>query len=96
MLSHITDKSKREKATTDTRTFDIIAWIRVRRLKWVVHILRLKDKDKTLIKETLKVIFDNRQDGDILMDVDEQLTWVQLQKTSKDKDVLREKVYALK
>ena len=43
MLSHITGKTKREEATTATTTFNILAWIRSRRLtKWVGHILRLK------------------------------------------------------
>ena len=55
-----------------------MAWIRDRRLKWVGHILRLDDK--RLIKQTLKVIHDNRQDGDILMDTQDDLNWEQLQK----------------
>ena len=56
MLSHITGKSKREEATAKTTTFDILAWIRARRLRWVGHILRLRDRDDgkpRLIKETL-------------------------------------------
>ena len=60
------------------------------------HILRLCDNDKRLIKETLKVIFDNRQDGDILMDVDADLTWEQLQKQARDRNAWRKKVHALK
>ena len=47
MLSHITGKEKKDEATTTTTTFDIIAWIRVRRLRWVGHILRLHHKGKT-------------------------------------------------
>ena len=69
-----------------------MAWIRSRRLKWVGHILRLSDK--RLVKQTLKVIFDNRQEGDILMDVADDLTWVQLQKQAEDKDEWRRKVHA--
>ena len=60
------------------------------------HILRLKDKDKRLIKQTLKVIFDNRQEGDILMDVDENLTWEQLQHSARDRGGWRSKVHKLK
>ena len=96
MLSHITGKTKREEATAATTTFNIMAWIRARRLKWVGHILRLCDSDKRLIKETLKVIFDNRQEGDILMDVDADLTWDQLQKQARDRDAWRKKVHVLK
>ena len=44
MLSHITGKTKREEATTSTTTFNILAWITARRLRWVGHILRLPDK----------------------------------------------------
>ena len=53
----------------------------------VGHILRFRDNDKRLIKETLKVIFDNRQEGDILMDVNTGLTWEQLQAQARDRDV---------
>ena len=45
MLSHITGRSKRQEATAATTSFDIIAWIRSRRLKWVGHILRIPDKE---------------------------------------------------
>ena len=52
MLSHIAGKTKREEVTMTTTTFNIIDWIRARRLKWVGHILRLKDD--RLVKQTLK------------------------------------------
>ena len=73
-------------------------WIRARRLKWVGHILRLKKRrgEERLIKETLKVIYDNRQEGDILMDVPEELSWDQLQKQANDRDLWRARVYVLK
>ena len=44
MLSNITNKTKREEATESTTTFNILAGIRARRLRWVGHILRLKDR----------------------------------------------------
>ena len=93
MLSHITGKTKREEATTATTTFNIIAWIRARRLKWVGHILRYDDK--RLIKQTLRVIFDNRQEGDILMDVPET-SWDALLKAADDKNGWRQRVRAIK
>ena len=98
MLSHITGKTKREEATMDTTTFDIIAWIRARRLRWVGHIMRMdknSNNEPRQIKETLKVIFENRQDGDILMDVHES-TWSALQKAAADKDSWRARVRILK
>ena len=93
MLSHITGKTKHDEATTATTTFNIIAWIRARRLKWVGHILRL-DSGR-LIKQTLKVIFDNRQEGDILMDVHET-GWEELQKAAEDRDAWRVRVRKIK
>ena len=93
MLSHITKKSKREEATKETTTFNILAWIRSRRLKWVGHILRLSDD--RLVKQTLRVIHDNPQDGDILMDVHDQ-TWEQLINAAKDREEWRRSVWQLK
>ena len=51
MLSHITSRMKREETTHAETAFDIIVWIRARRLKYVGHILRLKDE--RLVKQTL-------------------------------------------
>ena len=45
--------------------------------------MRLDDKDKRQIKDTLRVIYDNKQEGDILMDVQE-LSWDDLQKAADD------------
>ena len=93
MLSHVTGKTKHEEAAAATTTFNIISWIRARRLKWVGHILRLDDK--RLIKKTLRVIFDNRQEVDILMDVQET-SWDALQKAATDRDMWRSRVRKLK
>ena len=95
MLSHITGKLKREEAMTSSTSFDILVWIRSRRLRWVGHILRLDDE--RLIKQTLKVkvIYDNRQTGDILMDVDD-MSWEDLRQTTADRDVWRAKVNVLR
>ena len=77
-----------------TTTFDIIAWIRDRRLRWVVHIMRMIKNingEERQIKETLKVIFHNRYQGDIPMNVAED-SWEALQKTAADRDKWRTKV----
>ena len=97
-LSHITRKTKREEATTATTTFNILAWIRSRRLKWVGHILRLKPnkgKDERLIKQILRVIHDSPLDRDLLMDVKQQ-PWDQLVKAAADRDKWRADVLRLK
>ena len=63
--------------------------------RWVGHILRLPDE--RLIKQTLKVIFDNPQDGDILMDTGKN-SWQELQRMAKadNKKTWRIKVNELK
>lgn len=93
MLSHITGKTKREEATRATCTFNILAWIRSRRLRWAGHILRLEDD--RLLKQALKVIYDHPQEGDMLMDV-ERLTWEELVKKAADRDAWRTEVNRLK
>ena len=97
-LRHIwaSGKSKHEEATVTTTSFNIIAWIRARRLRWVGHILRLPprlnrstgEKEPRLIKKTLKVIYDHQKPGDILMDVPSSLDkWQDLEKYASDRDV---------
>ena len=40
MVSKITGGTIRDEAT-DEKTFDLIKWIRVRKLQWLGHILRM-------------------------------------------------------
>ena len=94
MLSHITGKDKHTEVTADITTFNIIVWIRARRLRWVGHSMRLQHNNNgepRQIKETLRMIFDNRQPGDLLMDV-EDITWEALQKSTNDRDTWKTKV----
>ena len=61
------------------------------------HILRLEDRHgkPRLIKETLRVIFDNRKTGDLLMDAEIE-DWNQLMKAAADKDAWKARVAELK
>ena len=68
MLAHITGRSRHEEASPTKTTFNLVKWIRARRLKWVGHILRADDD--RLIKKALFHIFEHPQAGDILMDTD--------------------------
>ena len=88
MLSRITGKTCREEATEGTRSFDLVSRIRARRIKWVGHILRIGDKDR-LIRKALRVIYDNRQEGDILMDVPSSVSWEELEEVAADRDKWR-------
>ena len=95
MLSHITGRTKHEEASTAT-TFSIIPWIRARRLKWVGHILRLPDT--RLISQTLQHIYDNPQNGDLLMDIPPKPRdgYSHLQKIADDREKWRDNVRKLK
>ena len=57
-LSRFTGKSIHEEASTRSRTFDLVSAIRIRRLRWLGHILRMPDN--RLVKLAVKVQFDKR------------------------------------
>ena len=65
-----------EEAMKDGKTYDIVASIRSRRLKWLGQIL-LMDEDR-LLHKTVKEIYHNRKNGDILMDAPVTKDWKQL------------------
>ena len=92
MLSHITGKSHKQEAGPDC-TFNLLSWIRARRLKWVGHILRMNDN--RLIKQTLHHIYENRQKGDILMDTPDE-SWQELTKRAQDRTTWRAMVHKVK
>ena len=52
--------------------------------------------DERLVKQTLKVIYDNSQEGDMLMDVESTESWEQLVETAKDRKSWKKKVVPLK
>ena len=102
MLSHITNRPRRDEACKrkHTTTFNIISWIRARRLRWLGHILRLHDADKQhseqrLLFQAVKHIFEHPSEGDLLMDapVDQ---WQELLKQAKDKGKWKKFVEATK
>ena len=101
MMARITGRKVHEEAGK-SKTFDLVKWIRARRLKWVGHILRL-EKEKTkdgkeeerLLKRALQHVHAHRKEGDILMDVP-NLSWEELQKLAADKDVWKSMVRAIK
>ena len=62
-----------EEAAVSTRTFDIVRWIRARRLQWVVHILRM-DQER-LVYKALYFEHTHRTNGGLLMDLDASYSW---------------------
>lgn len=89
MLSHITGLSRHTEASSRSTTFNLVKWIRARRLKWVGHILRMDDN--RLVKKALLHIYNNPQQGDILMDTSAD-SWPLLQEQAQDRDAWRKRV----
>ena len=65
MVSKITDRSIRDEASAD-KTFDLVKWIRTRKLQWLGHILRMGPERK--IKQAIYEVFKSPREGDMLMD----------------------------
>ena len=66
MMRVISGKTPHQEASPKWRSFDIVKWIRARRLAWVGHILRLGPERK--IKQAVYEMFKHRSEGDLLMD----------------------------
>ena len=93
MVSVITDRSIREEAT-DGRTFDLLKWIRARKLQWLGHILRM---DKTrMLKKAAFEMFKAPQQGDLLMDAPSTNSWRELCTYACDKEYWKARVRALR
>ena len=67
LVSRITRKSAHEEASKRTRTFDVVSWIRARRLQWVGQILRMDPS--RMVYKAAQHIHENRMEGDLLMEV---------------------------
>ena len=76
MLHIITGRTAHEEVTTSKCTFDLVRWIRSRRLQWVGHILRMKPDRK--IKQAVYDMFRDPTSGDLLMDAPKTTSWREL------------------
>ena len=97
MVSAITDRTIREEATPD-KTYDVIAGIRATRLRWVGSILRLlkRNGEERIIKKAVRAMYNNRMEGDILMDVPATDSWEALCKLAEDRKEWKGQVRAIK
>lgn len=48
MMSVITGKTPHQEASSKWRTFDLVRWVRGRRLQWLIHILRMWSEERKL------------------------------------------------
>ena len=45
-----------------------------------------------MVKKAVKYIYDNRLEGDLLMDIPARLSWYELEKLAENRDVWRARV----
>ena len=93
MVSKITGRGIRDEAI-DGKSFDLVKWIRARKIQWLDHILRMGTERK--IKQTVYVMYKNPQQGDILMDAPKTTSWRELWKYACDREYWKSRVRALK
>ena len=93
-MSVISGKTPHQEASPKWRSFDIVRWIRARRLAWVGHILRLGSERK--IKQAVFEMFKHISEGDILMDSPKHRSWKDLCTQSCDREAWRVRVRAMK
>ena len=94
MVSIITGKTPHEEASDGTRSFDLVRAVRSRRLSWLGHILRM-DQDRLLVK-AVKHLYEDGNEGDILMDTPTTSSWDELPKWVADRKKWRMRVYKVR
>ena len=94
MLSIITDKTPHQEASAKWRTFDLVAWIRARRLQWLGHILRMGPERK--IKQAVFELFKAPTEGNLLMDAPVVGSWKELCTYAMDREYWRTRVRKMK
>ena len=93
MMSVITGRTPHEEASTG-KTFDLVQWIRARRLAWLGHILRMGTERS--LKRAVFVMFKSPREGDLLMDAPRRDSWRKLSECTMDRERWRARVRALK
>ena len=91
-VSKITGRTTGEEAA-DGKRFDLVKWIRTRRLQWLGHILRMGTEHK--IKQTVFEMFRSPKPGDMLMDSPQTSSWSELYSYGWDKEYWKERVRTL-
>ena len=95
MVSVITGRTPHQEASTKWRTFNLVKWVRARRLQWAGHILRMPGTDRFL-KRALFGMFKDPQQGDLLMDAPTSNSWHELLMYAENREYWRERVRKLR
>ena len=83
-------RSATEEVEATEKTFDLILWIRARRLQWLGHILRMGTY--RYVKQAIFGMYKDRREGDILMDAPKNVSWRELQQLVTKREGWRERV----
>ena len=94
MLSVITGNTPRQKTVVKSCSFNLVRVIRVRRLQWLGHILWL-DEDR-MLQRVVKDVYENRCEGDIMMDAPKTDSWRELKMCAVDRDKWRNWVQSVR
>ena len=84
MLSIITGNTPHKEVSKDSCTFDLLRWIRARRLQWLGHILRMRSERK--LKQAVFELYSSPKPDDLLMDAPKTRSWRELKTYSEDKE----------
>ena len=93
MISIITGRTVREESTVG-KSFDLVKWIRARKLQWLGHILRM-DKERK-VKQAIFEMYRAPQSGDMLMDAPATSSWRELCTYACDREYWRARVRAFR
>ena len=93
MVSVITGRTIHAEAARE-KTFDIVLWIRARRLQWLGHILRLGPE--RMIKQAVYEMYKQPLEGDLLMDAPKSKSWRELCTYAVNREYWRERVRKLR
>ena len=94
MLNVISGKTPHEEASKDTRTFDLLRWIRAMRLQWLGHIMRMGRNRK--LDQTVFEMFSAPKPGDLLMDAPKVKSWRELGAYAWDKEYWKSRVRSMR
>ena len=76
MVSSITKRSAHDEVRSEGKTYDVVAGVRATRMRWLGQILRMGED--RMLSQAVKTMYENRRDGDLLMDAPETGNWEEL------------------